>query len=137
LYFAWKIIDGNKIKRNKVLSTFSKFVILKMFLNRVDSTTVFFLNQLEQPWKNVSIGNSTVKTNLTTKHKVQRYKNHCFFLDVLESKKILILRALLYNNACCFFFSFKCFVINHVTMHLNSNPALFYNNALRIDLFCT
>jgi hypothetical protein len=33
----------------------------------VDLKTVIF-NPLEQPLKNVSIGNSEVKTNLTTKH---------------------------------------------------------------------
>jgi hypothetical protein len=37
----------------------------------------------------------------------------------------------LYNNA---WFSFKCFVINHSGL-LNSNRALFYNNALRIDIY--
>jgi hypothetical protein len=72
------------IKINKVLSTFIKFVILKT----VDLTTVVtvFFYPLEQPLKNVSIGNSEAKTNLTTKHKVQLYNNILFFLDALEWK---------------------------------------------------
>jgi hypothetical protein len=82
-----------------------------MLLQTLDLTTVVF-NRLKQPLKNISFGNSEATTNLTIKHRVQLYFFHATFSILL----------------CWTFFR------DSVFLYFNSNHALFYNNALRIDI---
>jgi hypothetical protein len=105
LYFAWKIIEWNKINKQSFINVFkirirttklwyhthelyitafqSWFIerrLSLMILSIIFYLTTVFFNPLEQPLKDVSIRkNSDAKTNLTTKNKVQLYNDNYIF----------------------------------------------------------